>query len=274
MIMQRHEIRKYFGRNYFATCQHCGQRIYKRNRNGYGQHSWLAYSKTAYRDDAEYEVLCRGFYDEAVKANGPMISRDALLKKIDRWVVAEAKREKQVKETATKAVKEVEKTTEHIQFIQPSLQPNPIQDHVSFKPYPIYTKGNVSSLLNAYRKYQKQQNEQNQRNQQKQCSVASDEERTILDFLTFITHFTGGAGMTKRPVRLDAAHKYIERWFCEEREGRETHGRDWVDIKPDLISIADFFSAMAELKMIRDSVAKKAKNICLKLAEADGEVLT
>ena len=60
--MQRYEIKNYFGKSYASTCQHCGITIYKRNKNGNGKHAWLAYSKAAYRADAEFEVLCRGCY--------------------------------------------------------------------------------------------------------------------------------------------------------------------------------------------------------------------
>ena len=82
--MQLCEIKKFFGKNYFSTCQHCGERIYKRNRNGLGKHAWFAYSKAAYKDDADYEVLCKGCYDEAVKKYGEMIGRDEMLRRIDR----------------------------------------------------------------------------------------------------------------------------------------------------------------------------------------------
>ena len=88
--MQLFEIKKFFGKNYFSTCQHCGERIYKRNRNGSGEsgksgkHAWFAYSKAAYKDDADYEVLCKDCYDKAVKKYGEMISRDEMLRRIDR----------------------------------------------------------------------------------------------------------------------------------------------------------------------------------------------
>ena len=59
--------------------------------------------------------------------------------------------------------------------------------------------------------------------------------------------------MTKRPVMLDAAHKYIGRWVSEcHAEMEDT----------DLGSITDFFDSIATLGMIRESVAKKARNIC------------
>ena len=85
-VMQLYEVKKYFGRNYFSTCQHCGARIYKRNKGGLGKHAWLPYSKAAYKQDADYEVLCRGCYDEAVSKYGSMISREEILKRIDRIV--------------------------------------------------------------------------------------------------------------------------------------------------------------------------------------------
>ena len=82
--MQLFEIKKFFGKNYFSTCQHCGERIYKRNHNGSGKHAWFAYSKAAYRADADYEVLCKDCYDKAVKEYGEMIGRDEMLRRIDR----------------------------------------------------------------------------------------------------------------------------------------------------------------------------------------------
>ena len=247
--VQRYEIKNYFGRSYASTCQHCGITIYKRNRNGNGKHAWLTYSKAAYRADAEFEVLCRGCYDNAVRKYGPMISRDEMLKKIDKLVRAEAKKSSTLS-TATTTIhrtgtSRIQENFEQPQELQQTQKHKPTQKHQSFnesfKPYPIYTRSNVNLLLNAYKKA-------------KQPSQLSDiNEATIKNFLTFITGFTVGVGMTKRPVMLDAAHKYIKSFksFYEE-QGEAV----------ELDSITDFFDSMAALGMIRESVAKKARNIC------------
>ena len=265
--VQRYEIKNYFGKSYASTCQHCGITIYRRNKNGNGKHAWLAYSKAAYKADAEFEVLCRGCYDKAVKEYGPVISREEMLKKIDKaiykWV---AKREQGQKQQGEK-LEEVEKA-EKTDFTNTDT---PFGTSESFKPYPIYTRENVNMLLRAYRKVKKtkQQSSQLQNSQQLQQLqklklMNSDDfhanEATVRNFLTFITGFTVGAGMTKRPVMLDAAHKYIGRFYDE--YGKEHSEEHSEAVNLDLDSISDFFDSMAGLGMIRDSVAKKARNIC------------
>lgn len=220
-----------------------------------------------------------------------MISRDEMLKKIDMWVRAEAKKSSastaSIVSNVSKVSKSTATTTTHrtgtshrkeISRIQENFeQPQELQQtqniNESFKPYPIYTRSNVNLLLNAYKKakkikkaeHVKQLRQAGQLQQSNQLSNINDfhinevkevNEATIKSFLTFITGFTVGAGMTKRPVMLDAAHKYIGRWISEGHDDLGGHA------DTDLVSIIDFFDSMAALGMIRDSVAKKARNIC------------
>lgn len=275
--VQRYEIKNYFGRSYASTCQHCGITIYKRNRNGNGKHAWLAYSKAAYRADAEFEVLCRGCYDKAVKEYGPVISREEMLKKIDMWVNAESGHEKSEKYEKHEKYEKYEEQEKHnnpkdsrksIDSNNPTPRTKMIEDaeyreaHKRFKPYPIYTLGNVNMLLRAYRKDRNAKKTMND-GKSKITRHSDFDEATVRKFLTFITGFTVGAGMTKRPVMLDAAHKYIGRFY---EEYGEEHSKA---VSLDLDSISDFFDSMASLGMIRDSVAKKAKNICLSISKAE-----
>ena len=99
--MKRYEIRDYFyihngTKTKRASCQHCGKEIHWREREHikhktgkYADYKpderywWTAYSKAAYKADADYEVLCRECYQEAVKRYGPMISREEMLRRID-----------------------------------------------------------------------------------------------------------------------------------------------------------------------------------------------
>ena len=68
---------------------------------------------------------------------------------------------------------------------------------------------------------------------------------------------------------LDAAHKYIGRWFDQAKnlsnEGNKENKEDRGYDASDLDSISDFFDSMATLGMIRASVAKKARNICISI---------
>ena len=111
-------------------------------------------------------------------------------------------------------------------------------------PYTIETKKDINIILSAYKRNQTFNHHVRRR--------ADINEAPVYSFLMYLSHIRTGDGQTKRPVRLDAAHKYIERYL---------DSGSYITDGEDIRVLRSFFNAMEESMMIEEPVNRKAQEI-------------